>query len=226
MQEIGRYRGNEEEGLALSITTDSVWTKLYSMAWSNYVELSAVNGFITSQVSQTPFSCVKYGDCEQRFDLSMETMKTCLILLENEGLIEFECEFLNHLIITPMNHEQVSLFLHSVCLVDREQFVLRLSLLVCRQLRHQFEWKQCAHFTRRHFRCRFVCIRGVSTGIAAFRSQIHSTARDSARSRREILRTIRAAPRGEVVFADDCHTESPPANKSKAFTRSSQRGST
>ena len=88
MQEIGRYRGNEEEGLALSITTDSVWSKLYSMAWSNY----------------------------------------------NEGFIEFECEFLNHLIITPMNHEQVSLFPLFVCVVDGEKCILCLSLLVCRQL--------------------------------------------------------------------------------------------
>ena len=115
VQEIGRYRGNEEEGLALSITTDSVWTKLYSMAWSNYVELTAVNRFIASQVNETPYSCVKYGECEQLFDCSVETMKTCLILLENEGFIEFECEFLNHLIITPMNHEQVSLFPLCVC---------------------------------------------------------------------------------------------------------------
>lgn len=134
MQEIGRYRGNEEEGLALSITTDSVWTKLYSMAWSNCVELTAVNRFIASQVNETPYSCVKYGECEQLFDCSVETMKTCLILLENEGFIEFECEFLNHLIITPMNHEQVSLFPLCVCLVDREKCVLCLSLLVCRQL--------------------------------------------------------------------------------------------
>lgn len=134
MQEIGRYRGNEEEGLALSITTDSVWSKLYSMAWSNYVELTAVNRFIASQVSETPYSCVKYGECEQLFDCSVETMKTCLILLENEGFIEFECEFLNHLIITPMNHEQVSLFPLFVCVVDGEKCILCLSLLVCRQL--------------------------------------------------------------------------------------------
>ena len=134
MREIGRYRGNEEEGLALSITTDSVWSKLYSMAWSNYVELTAVNRFIASQVSETPYSCVKYGECEQLFDCSVETMKTCLILLENEGFIEFECEFLNHLIITPINHEQVSLFPLFVCVVDGEKCILCLSLLVCRQL--------------------------------------------------------------------------------------------
>ena len=34
-------------------------------------------------------------------------MKTCVILLENEGLVQLECEFLNHLVITPLNHDQV-----------------------------------------------------------------------------------------------------------------------
>ena len=227
VQEIGRYRGNEEEGLALSITTDSVWTKLYSMAWSNYVELTAVNRFIASQVNETPYSCVKYGECEQLFDCSVETMKTCLILLENEGFIEFECEFLNHLIITPMNHEQVSLFPLCVCLVDREKCILCLSLLVCRQLWCQFKWELATHsFIHRHIRSRFVHIRCVPTRIAHFHSQIYPTARDSARSCREILRVIRASQSFEVALQTLFHTESQTASKFRAFTPSSQRGST
>lgn len=91
----------------MSITNDVTWTKLYSLAWSNYVPFSSIRDFVLQTLNKTPFSCVRFSASEQQFDLPIETMKTCIILLENEGLVQLECEFLNHLVITPLNHDQV-----------------------------------------------------------------------------------------------------------------------
>ena len=93
--------------MAISITNDETWTRLYSLAWSNYVPFSSIRDFILQTLNKIPFSCIRFSASEQQFDLPIETMKTCIILLENEGLVQLECEFLNHLVITPLNHDQV-----------------------------------------------------------------------------------------------------------------------
>ena len=111
VQEIGRYRGQHKHALCASFLSDNTINKLYSSLFSSSVNSASIRRFVNDimQESEKVFTYVCFRFAEQKYDVSESTIRTILILLENQGFIRLDVDFNNRYIITPIDYNLVML---------------------------------------------------------------------------------------------------------------------
>lgn len=123
VQQIGRYRSRDTAALCSAFLTDESFGKLYSSSFLSAVNPSSLRRFINDLFQDRQgdlvdcYERVCFRDAEQRYDVAESTLRTLLILLENQGFLRLDVDFNNRCVITPCRCDIVKLprNLHRSC---------------------------------------------------------------------------------------------------------------
>ena len=111
VQEIGRYRAQQEQALCISFMSNDTINRLYSSLFLSAVNPMSIRRFVNDimQDSEKVFTFICFKFAEQKYDIPEAILRTILILLENHGYIRLDIDFNNHCIITPIDSNAVLL---------------------------------------------------------------------------------------------------------------------
>ena len=113
VQEIGRYRGQQEQALCISFISDDTINRLYSSLFLSAVNPVSIRRFVNDimQDNEKVFTFICFKFAEQKYDIPEAILRTILILLENHGYIRLDIDFNNHCMITPIDSNTVLLII-------------------------------------------------------------------------------------------------------------------